>query len=128
MAPVIDGNVPSSITPGRHRTSPFGGRYVNSVLLNRYRTGQDSVAWHSDDEPEFGENPVIGSVSFGGTRRFQFRHKRQKDVKREVELARGSLLVMSGATQSNWLHQIPKTAKAVLERLNLTFRQVTGHG
>jgi alkylated DNA repair dioxygenase AlkB len=86
------------------------------------------VSWHSDDEPEFGENPVIGSVSFGGTRRFQFRHKWQKELKREVDLTHGILLVMRGATQANWVHQIPKTAKVVPQRLNLTFRLVKGHG
>jgi alkylated DNA repair dioxygenase AlkB len=96
----------------------------NSVLLNRYRTGRDSVAWHSDDEPEFGENPVIVSVSFGGTRTFQFKHKKRKDLKASVELTHGSLVIMRGATQHNWLHQIPKTAKEVAERVNLTFRVV----
>ncbi len=105
---------------------PACGVAFNSVLLNRYRTGQDSVSWHSDDEPEFGENPVIGSVSFGGTRQFQFRHERQKDLKRAVDLTHGSLLVMQGATQANWVHQIPKTKKAVAERLNLTLRLVKG--
>ena len=96
----------------------------NSVLLNRYRTGKDSVAWHSDDEKEFGENPVIASVSFGDTRTFQFRHKKRKDLKTTVELTHGSLLIMRGATQHNWMHQIPKTRRDVGERINLTFRVV----
>jgi len=100
------------------------GVTFNSVLLNRYRSGKDSVAWHSDDEKEFGENPVIASVSFGGTRTFQFKHKKRKDRKARVELTHGSLLIMRGATQHNWLHQIPKTAKEVAERVNLTFRVV----
>jgi alkylated DNA repair dioxygenase AlkB len=71
----------------------------NSVLLNLYRNGTDSVAWHSDDEPELGENPVIGSVSFGGTRRFVFRHKYRKELKKEVDLTHGTFLLMKGATQ-----------------------------
>jgi alkylated DNA repair dioxygenase AlkB len=96
----------------------------NSVLLNRYRSGKDSVAWHSDDEKEFGENPVIASVSFGGTRTFQFKHKKRKDLRASIELTHGSLLIMRGATQHNWLHQIPKTAMDVGERVNLTFRLV----
>jgi len=96
----------------------------NSVLLNRYRTGQDSVSWHADDEPEFGEQPVIASVSFGGTRSFQFKHKKRKELKASVELTHGSLLIMRGGTQANWLHRIPKTAKPVEERLNLTFRAI----
>lgn len=96
----------------------------NGVLLNRYRTGRDSMGWHADDEMEFGENPVIVSVSFGGTRNFQLKHKRRKELKASVELTHGSLLIMSGATQANWLHQVPKTAKPVGERLNLTFRRL----
>ena len=126
-------NVPEPWTPAllevKRAIEPLAGVTFNSVLLNRYRTGQDSVAWHSDDEPEFGENPVIGSVSFGGTRTFQFRHKKQKKQKRQIALTHGSLLIMRGATQHNWVHQIPKTAKEVPERLNLTFRVILGvHG
>ena len=104
------------------------GVTFNSVLLNRYRSGKDSVAWHSDDEMEFGENPVIASVSFGGTRTFQLKHKKRKDLKASVELTHGSLLIMRGATQHNWLHQVPKTVKDVLERVNLTFRVVLAKG
>jgi alkylated DNA repair dioxygenase AlkB len=104
------------------------GVTFNSVLLNRYRTGRDGVAWHGDDEKEFGENPVIASVSFGGTRTFQFRHKRRKDLKASVALTHGSLLIMRGATQHHWLHQIPKTANEVDERVNLTFRVVRTAG
>ncbi len=102
----------------------LAGVTFNSVLLNRYRSGKDSVAWHSDDEKEFGENPVIASVSLGGTRTFQFKHKQRKDLKARVELTHGSLLLMRGAMQHNWVHQIPKTAKDVPERVNLTFRVV----
>ena len=96
----------------------------NGVLLNRYRSGLDSMGWHADDEPEFGDEPIIASVSFGGTRTFQMKHKKRKELKASVELTHGSLLVMRGGTQANWLHQIPKTAKPVAERLNLTFRAV----
>ena len=96
----------------------------NSVLLNRYRTGQDSVSWHADDEPEFGKNPVIASVTFGGSRVFQLKHKRQKELKARIDLTHGSLLIMRGGTQENWLHQIPKTKESVRERVNLTFRVV----
>ncbi len=99
------------------------GVVFNGVLLNRYRTGQDSMGWHADDEPEFGERPVIASASFGGTRTFQLKHKRRQE-KASVELTHGSLLIMRGGTQANWLHQIPKTAKPVEERLNLTFRAI----
>lgn len=96
----------------------------NSVLLNRYRTGQDSVGWHSDDEPELGTNPVIASVSLGATRKFQFKHKTNPDLKLSIELTNGSLLLMRGATQHFWKHQIPKTTKVLGPRINLTFRVI----
>ena len=96
----------------------------NGVLLNRYRSGQDSMGWHADDEQEFGDEPIIASVSFGGTRTFQMKHKKRKELKASVELTHGRLLVMRGGTQANWLHQVPKTAKPVEERLNLTFRTI----
>jgi alkylated DNA repair dioxygenase AlkB len=96
----------------------------NSVLLNLYRHGNDSISWHTDAESELGENPIIGSVSFGGARRFMFRHRLDPDVKTEVELTHGSLLMMAGETQHFWQHQIPKTARKVDPRINLTFRVI----
>ena len=121
-------NVPAPWTPAllevKRAVEPVCGVAFNSVLLNRYRTGRDGVAWHSDDEKEFGTDPVIASVSLGGTRTFQLRHKRRKGLSASVELTQGSLLVMRGATQHNWLHQVPKAARDVAERLNLTFRVV----
>ncbi len=98
----------------------------NSVLLNLYRDGRDSVGWHSDDEPELGKNPVIASVSFGASRRFVFRHKYQKNLKLEMELTHGSLLMMKGSTQHFWQHQVPKTSRAFQPRVNLTFRWIAG--
>ena len=95
----------------------------NSVLLNRYRTGDDWISWHQDNEKELGKNPVIGSVNFGATRKFQIRHLQTKE-KLEIELRHGSLLVMTGALQHNWQHQVPKTKKQIGERLNLTFRVI----
>ena len=94
----------------------------NSVLLNLYRDGKDSVSWHSDDEPELGENPIIASVSFGATRRFYLRHKHSKNHKIDIDLASGSFLLMQGETQHFWQHQIAKTAKEIQPRINLTFR------
>ncbi|MBH8561688.1 alpha-ketoglutarate-dependent dioxygenase AlkB [Nostoc sp. CENA67] len=95
----------------------------NSVLLNFYRDGKDSVSWHSDDEPELGKDPIIYSVSFGGERKFQLRHKFQKKLEKiEFNLTHGSLLIMKGKTQEYWQHQIPKTTKLVMPRINLTFR------
>ena len=97
----------------------------NSVLLNLYRDGRDSISWHQDNETELGQNPVIASVSLGATRRFQLRHKLRKELpKVELDLPHGSLLLMSGPTQHYWQHQIPKTAKPVGARINLTFRVI----
>ncbi len=96
----------------------------NSVLLNLYRDGNDGISWHTDAEPELGKNPVIGSISLGGARRFMFRHRHNKDLKAEVELTHGSFLLMAGTTQHFWQHQIPKTAKTVEPRINLTFRVI----
>lgn len=97
----------------------------NSVLLNLYRDGRDSVSWHSDDEPELGDTPMVGSVSFGQVRPLQFRHKARKDLgKIDVSLTHGSLLLMKGATQRFWQHQIPKTTRPLKPRINLTFRVI----
>lgn len=112
----------------KRAVEPPSGVMFNGVLLNRYRTGRDSVSWHADDEPEFGERPVIASVSFGGTRTFQLKHKTRKDLKAAIELTHGSLLIMRADTQANWLHQIPKTARRVEERVNLTFRAIVSPG
>jgi len=97
----------------------------NSVLLNLYRDGSDSMGWHSDDEPELGARPVIASLSLGATRRFRLRHRRRREVAPvEIELDGGSLLVMKGDTQRFWKHQVPKTRRAVGPRINLTFRYI----
>ncbi len=97
----------------------------NSVLINLYRNGKDYVSWHSDNERELGMNPIIGSVSFGETRRFQFRHKLNKELdKVEINLTNGCLLLMKGSTQNFWQHQIPKTSKQLKNRINLTFRLI----
>jgi alkylated DNA repair dioxygenase AlkB len=95
----------------------------NSVLLNYYRDGQDSVAWHSDAERELGTDPQIASLSFGASRRFELKHKHRRELnKLSMELAEGSLLLMGKGVQQHWLHQIPKQAGITAARLNLTFR------
>ena len=96
----------------------------SSVLLNRYRDGQDYVGWHTDAEKELGQNPVIGSVNFGATRKFQLRRIDDNKEKFEVELKHGTFLAMEGATQHFWQHQVPKTALKIGERINLTFRVI----
>ena len=103
---------------------PLAGVVFNSVLINYYRDGKDRVAWHSDDEKELGKNPVIGSVSLGAERKFKLRHKHYKTngLKHEIMLRHGSFLLMKGATQHHWMHEIPRTAKPIGPRINLTFR------
>lgn len=96
----------------------------NSVLANLYRDGRDGMGWHSDDEPELGARPVIASLSLGATRRFSLKHRRDATRKLTMDLPAGSLLLMRGDTQRNYRHALPKTAKAVGERINLTFRRI----
>lgn len=95
-----------------------------TCLLNLYRNGRDSNGWHADNEKELGINPIIASVTFGEERFFHLKHRTNKELKLKILLEHGSLLLMKGATQHNWLHQIPKTAKPIRERINLTFRVI----
>jgi alkylated DNA repair dioxygenase AlkB len=99
------------------------GRRYNSVLLNYYRDGADSMGMHSDDEPDLGPRPAIASLSYGATRSFILRHKGSKRTLK-LDLADGNLLLMAGAMQQNWLHGINKTAKPTGPRINLTFRYI----
>ncbi|WP_305825385.1 alpha-ketoglutarate-dependent dioxygenase AlkB family protein [Massilia brevitalea] len=99
------------------------GVRFNSVLLNYYRDERDSMGMHSDDEAELGPEPAIASLSYGATRSFVLRHKRNKRTVK-LDLHDGSLLLMSGTLQSNWLHGINKSKRSIGERLNLTFRYV----
>jgi alkylated DNA repair dioxygenase AlkB len=102
------------------------GAEYNSVLVNLYRDGNDSVSWHADNEEINGSEPVIASVSLGATRRFDLRHKETSETVR-VDLEDGSLLVMSGLSQHCWVHQIAKTKAKVGPRINLTFRRVVSN-
>lgn len=108
------------------RVQALTGHLYNSVLLNLYRDGNDGMGWHADDEPELGRNPVIASVSLGATRRFKLRHRRLRDVTATLELAHGDVLLMAGTTQHTYVHAVPKTARAVGERINLTLRRIAG--
>jgi alkylated DNA repair dioxygenase AlkB len=98
----------------------FAENAFNSVLLNYYRDGSDSVGWHADDEPELGERPVIASLSFGATRTFELRRRTTGKVTK-VPLTSGSILVMRGTTQHHWIHRVPKEPGCA-SRINLTFR------
>ena len=96
----------------------------NSCLFNLYRNEKDSNGWHADDEPELGSQPVIASLSLGATRRFHIKHKRDKTLKRTIDLTHGSLLLMAGASQKDFKHQLPKTQSPKAPRINLTFRYI----
>ena len=107
----------------KSKIEPKCNATFNSVLLNRYRNGQDSISWHTDAEKELGDNPIIASVNFGATRKFQLKHIHTKQ-KIEIELTHGSLLIMQGELQHFWQHQVPKTSIPVGERINLTYRVI----
>ena len=108
----------------KQATEELSGFDFNTCLANLYRHGNDSMGWHADDEKVLGKNPVIASISLGGIRRFQFKHKTNKDLKESIELQHGSLLMMKGSMQHFWKHQLPKTKKEVAPRINLTFRKI----
>lgn len=93
----------------------------NSCLLNLYHNGDEGMSWHSDDEDTLAENGAIASLSLGADRKFSFRHKKTKETT-SLLLENGSLLVMRGETQTNWLHSLPKSKKVTQPRINLTFR------
>lgn len=109
-------------TVERETASLCGGSF-NSALLNLYRTGQDSVAWHADDEPELGSQPVIASLSIGAERKFSIKN-RTTGGRVDLQLGHGDLLLMYGRSQLDYLHCLPKTARAVGQRVNITFRHV----
>lgn len=95
----------------------------NSMMANLYRNGSDSMGCHADDEKELGENPFIASFSLGEERTLKFRHTKSKEIL-NVTLGNGDLLIMSGVIQHHWKHEIPKTKKIKMERINLTFRKI----
>lgn len=99
------------------------GHRFNSVLVNLYRDGNDSMGWHADDEIELGPEPVIASVSVGQQRRFRIRHRESRETI-NVELEHGSLVMMSGLSQQCWIHEVPKARRITEPRINLTFRYV----
>jgi alkylated DNA repair dioxygenase AlkB len=95
----------------------------NSVLANYYRTGQDSMGWHSDDEATLGDQPAIAVLSLGGWRDFKLRHKQTQEIKK-LRLTGGSLLIMQGELQQYWQHSLAKTRRDCGERISLTYRNI----
>ena len=119
-----------SLIPLRARLEQFCSTRFNSVLANLYRDGRDSMGWHSDDEPELGEEPVIASLSLGATRRFRLRRRLPRGTRPtsadtlDLPLTHGSLLCMAGDTQRLYQHDLPKSAAVAAPRINLTFRYI----
>lgn len=113
-----------ALQPLQERLAALTATSFNSLLLNYYRHGQDSMAWHRDNEPELGRTPTIASLSLGASRRFLLRHRHQHWDKYVFSLGHGDVLVMAGATQTYFQHCVPKTARAIGGRINLTFRNV----
>lgn len=97
------------------------GDRFNSCLLNLYHDGNEGMAWHSDDEKALGKDTSIASVSFGAERKFSLKHRVSKEPAALI-LEHGSLLIMKGSTQTNWLHSLPKSTRIKTHRVNLTFR------
>ena len=122
-------NVPlpwfDELTELRDRIIRYTRSEFNSVLLNLYRDGADSMGRHRDNEPELGESPLIASISLGATRRFILHPVLNKNVEsRRIELSHGALLLMSGQCQTHWYHSVPKTRREVGPRINLTYRDI----
>jgi alkylated DNA repair dioxygenase AlkB len=115
---------PAALLPVRGRLQAELGIDFNSVLANLYRDGRDCMGWHGDDEIELGPRPVIASLSLGATRRFVLKQRHGAGRKLELPLPHGSLLLMRGDTQRRYRHALPRTAKPVGSRINLTFRRI----
>ena len=120
---------PRAFTPAARRllerVRADAGAPFNHVLVNRYRTGEDSMGLHADDEPELGPDPVVATLSLGATRRLTLVPRRPRDgERRSVELPAGSLLVMGGACQRRFRHGIPREPRVTDERVSLTFRLI----
>ena len=106
----------------KNRIEPLAAVRFNGVLLNYYRDGNDSVAWHSDNDGVPGKNRIVASVSFGQVRRFDVRMIADHSKKYSVELGNGSYLLMKGDFQDRWEHRVAKSTRPMRPRINLTFR------
>ncbi len=108
----------------RERLHDRLGIRFNFALANQYRSGNDAMSWHADDEVELGEQPCIASLSFGAPRQFHLRARDGTSRRTAILLESGSLLLMWGRSQDSWQHAVPRTKQRVGPRINLTFRQV----
>jgi alkylated DNA repair dioxygenase AlkB len=114
--------LPPVIDEVRRRVEDTSGQPFNTVLMNLYRSGLDSVSWHSDDDYPHAGHPAVASLSLGATRRFRIAHKRRSGERFALDLTSGGLLVMGGTSQRDYRHALPKSATAEGARINLTFR------
>lgn len=107
----------------KQKVEEISSTTYNSCLLNLYHDGTEGMGWHSDAEKTLLENGTIASITFGAERKFSFKHKVTRQ-RVDILLENGSLLLMKGTTQKNWLHRLPPTKKVFSPRINLTFRTV----
>jgi alkylated DNA repair dioxygenase AlkB len=107
----------------KHTAEALAHHKFNSCLLNLYHDGDQGMGWHSDDEIELEQSAPIASVSFGGDRKFSFKHKFEK-LGTSVVLENGSVLLMHAPTQNFWQHSLTKTKRLVPPRINITFRAI----
>ncbi|MFN6380022.1 MAG: alpha-ketoglutarate-dependent dioxygenase AlkB family protein [Flavobacteriales bacterium] len=114
-------DIPECLFGLKKTAEEYSSFNFNSVLLNYYRNGSDSMGWHSDNEREMNQS-CIASVSLGESRKMKFKHKSTKEII-DVVLNHGDLLLMRDF-QKNWQHAIPKTTRPLGPRLNLTFREI----
>jgi alkylated DNA repair dioxygenase AlkB len=117
--------LPREVEALRARIEQTAGQPFNTVLMNLYRSGSDSVSWHSDDDYPHGGDSAVASLSLGGARRFRIAHKRSAE-RYTLDLTPGGLLIMGGTSQLDYRHALPKSAKADGPRINLTFRHMAG--
>jgi alkylated DNA repair dioxygenase AlkB len=110
----------------RRRLEAVLGTEFDYVFVNKYRNGNDSVAWHGDHDATDSPGKIIGSLSLGATREFDLRPKRESELRPRtiaVDVAHGDLIVMRGETQRYWEHRVRKDPRVREQRINLTFRQ-----
>ncbi len=113
---------PPEVAEAALRGTQLGGAPFNSIGLNLYRDGRDSVAPHNDHLDEIAPGFPIGLFSLGATRRMTIRSKAKPRRVLDVDLETGSFLLMSYESQMHYDHGIPKSAAPVGPRMSLALR------
>ncbi len=96
----------------------------NGILINKYQDGNDSIGKHSDDETGLAPQGVV-SISWGASRKFRIRDKKNGNIKLDYLTQNNEILVMSGDFQKQFTHEIPREKKVKEMRYSFTFRQHT---